>query len=88
MRKSGVSGGNVAGGVYLEYWFKTVAVKSIEWSGSSGDDVPEESVVFEYGALKICYRPQKTDGTLDDGKKVIRAWNKMTNSQTFPEGPS
>jgi type VI secretion system secreted protein Hcp len=81
LRKSGVSSGEKSGGVYLEFHFKLVAVKSIEWSGSSGDDVPEESVVFEYGALKMKYSPQQKDGTL--GKVVERAWNKLTNSNNF-----
>jgi len=81
LRKSGAKGGNTSGDVYLAYDFKLVAVKSVEWSGSSGDDVPEETVVFEYGALKIGYKPQNKDGTL--GKLVERSWNKVTNSATF-----
>jgi hypothetical protein len=43
--------------------------------------VPEETVVFEYGALKMQYYPQNKDGTL--GKVVERAWNKLTNSSNF-----
>ncbi len=81
LRKSGAKGGSVSGDVYLSYDFKIVAVKSVEWSGSSGDDVPEETVVFEYGALKIGYKPQNKDGTL--GKLVERSWNKVTNSANF-----
>ncbi len=81
LRKSGAKGGAVSGDVYLAYDFKLVAVKSVEWSGSSGDDVPEETVVFEYGALKIGYKPQNKDGTL--GKLIERSWNKVTNSATF-----
>jgi type VI secretion system secreted protein Hcp len=81
LRKSGAKGGATSGDVYLSYDFKLVAVKSVEWSGSSGDDVPEETVVFEYGALKIGYKPQNKDGTL--GKLVERAWNKVTNSTNF-----
>jgi type VI secretion system secreted protein Hcp len=81
LRKSGVKAGAVSGGVYLMFHFKLVAVKSIEWSGSSGDDVPEESVVFEYGALQMTYFPQKKDGSLDS--KIERAWNKLTNSNNY-----
>jgi type VI secretion system secreted protein Hcp len=83
LRKSGVSSTGKSGGTYLQYDFATVAVKSVEWSGSSGDDVPEETVVFEYGALKILYFPQNADGTLNSGAKVERAWNKLTNSTNF-----
>ncbi len=81
LRKSGVSPTGPSGGTYLEFHFKLVAVKSIEWSGSSGDDVPEETVVFEYGALKMKYRPQSKDGTL--GAVIERAWNKLTNSGNY-----
>jgi type VI secretion system secreted protein Hcp len=81
LRKSGVKTGNQSGGVYLMFHFKVVAVKSVEWSGSSGDDVPEETVVFEYGALQMTYFPQQKDGTL--GAKVERAWNKLTNSSNY-----
>ncbi len=79
LRKSGAK--STGGDVYLSYDFKLVAVKSVEWTGSSGDDVPEETVVFEYGALQITYRPQNKDGTL--GNKNIKAWNKMTNSPNY-----
>ncbi len=81
LRKSGAKTSGGAGDVYLSYDFKLVAVKSIEWSGSSGDDVPEETVIYEYGALKIGYKPQNKDGTL--GSVIERSWNKVTNSQNF-----
>lgn len=81
LRKSGGKTSGGAGDVYLAYDFKLVAVKSIEWSGSSGDDVPEETVVFEYGAMRIGYRPQNMDGTL--GNIVERSWNKLTNNQSY-----
>jgi len=82
LRKSGsakVQG--KAGQTYLSYKFKLVAVKSIEWSGSSGDDVPEETVVFEYGAMQMTYYPQLADGTM--GNMVQRTWNKLSNSTSF-----
>jgi type VI secretion system secreted protein Hcp len=81
LRKSGAKSSGGAGDVYLAFDFKTVAVKSIEWSGSGGDDVPEETVIFEYGAMKVAYKPQNKDGTL--GGVVERSWNKLTNSQNF-----
>ena len=82
LRKSGAAAGG-SGAVYLDFQFKTVAVKSVEWTGSSGDDVPEETIVFEYGALQISYIPQTNTGALDPSKKVIKAWNKLTNSINF-----
>lgn len=81
LRKSGVKSSGGAGDVYLAYDFKLVAVKSVEWSGSSGDDVPEETVIFEYGALKIGYKPQDKTGKL--GNVIERSWCKVTNNQDF-----
>ena len=81
LRKSGVKSSGGAGDVYLAYDFKLVAVKSVEWSGSSGDDVPEETVIFEYGAMRVGYRPQDKTGKL--GAPVIRSWCKVTNNQDF-----
>jgi len=84
LRKSGVMPGasGRSGGTYLEFLFKMVAVKSVEWSGSSGDDVPEETIVFEYAAMKITYKAQKADGTFEQ-QPVIGTWNKVTNSTEF-----
>ncbi len=79
LRKSGggVSKGK-SGKPYLVFEFGMVALKSIEWSGSTGDDVPTETVIFEYGELMVMYRPQKADGTLDKGTPL--GWSKLNNS--------
>ena len=81
LRKSGggVSKGK-SGKPYLVFGFGMVALKSIEWSGSSGDDVPTESIVFEYGELMVMYRPQIEDGTL--GKGTPLGWSKLNNSDS------
>jgi len=55
-----------------------VALKSIEWSGSSGDDAPSETIVFEYGELMVNYFPQKEDGTLAAGNPF--GWSKLVNT--------
>ncbi len=53
-----------------------VAVKSIEWSGATGDDVPTESVVFEFGELFVGYYKQdNTTGVLDTTVKS-GSWSK------------
>jgi len=82
LRKSGAAatGGSdgKAGKAYLVFAFGMVAVKSIEWSGSSGDDVPTESVVFEFGELYIGYYKQTSKGTLD--KPKFGSWSKLTNT--------
>jgi type VI secretion system secreted protein Hcp len=83
IRKSGGAPGGGAskaksGAPYLVFAFGMVALKSLEWSGSSGDDVPTETVVFEYGELKVGYYKQKTEGTL--GGVHPGAWSKLNNS--------
>jgi type VI secretion system secreted protein Hcp len=40
---------------YLVFTFGLIFVKTIDWAGSSGDDVPTESIVFDYGAVQIQY---------------------------------
>lgn len=61
---------------YLVFDFKVVAVKSIDWSGPS-DGAPTEQVTFDYGSLRITYRPQNPDGAL--GEPVSRCWDVITN---------
>ncbi len=82
LRKSGASGQS-GGKPYLKYAFKLVAVKSVEWSGSSGDDVPEETVIFEYGAMKVEYFKQSEDGSIPDSHDAQMAWSKTKNRNDF-----
>src|SRR3546814_5722725 len=52
LRRSG-GGRSKSGAPFLSFKFKLVAVTSVNWEGSEGDDVPGETVVFEYDALKL-----------------------------------
>jgi len=79
LRKSGTEKGKT-GQAYLTFAFGMVAVKSLEWSGSSGDDVPTETVIFEYGELAVGYKAQTTTGTL--GALVSGFWSKLNNTDT------
>lgn len=69
-------GGNAAGGIYLVFQFKLVAVKTLSWSYD--DEAPKETITFEYGGLMVQYSLQKPDGTFDtvDYKK---GWNRVKN---------
>jgi type VI secretion system secreted protein Hcp len=80
IRKAGGSAGSSGAG-YLKYTFKLVFVSSINWSGSSGDDVPTETVTFAYGAMQIAYQKQTPDGKL--AAPVIQTWNQLSNSDAF-----
>lgn len=70
-----------SGTPFLVYKFKLVAVKDITWSGSDGDDVPNESVIFEYGAIQIEYTKQKPDGS--KAGTDTQKWSRVKNANQF-----
>ena len=70
-----------AGKPYLEFHFGTVFTTKIEWSGP-GDEGPEESITFAFGALRIFYRKQDKTGKLAD-VPLDMCWNQVTNSDEF-----
>lgn len=80
LRKSGAAAGK-SGGIYLKYLFKMVAVGTVDWSGASGDDVPAEKVIFEYGAIQMAYSKQGAGGALSAPEIV--SWSKLRNDNTF-----
>lgn len=59
MRKAG--GSSETGTPFLKYTFSTVFTTKVSWSGP-GDEGPEESITFVYGALAVQYTPQNSDG--------------------------
>lgn len=80
LRKAGAEAAK-SGDDYLTYTFSKVFVDSVQWSGSTGGlDTPTESVSFSFGAVKIEYKPQKDDGSLDTA--VPAAWNVVNNTNT------
>lgn len=80
LRKAGVEKAK-SGGNYLKFSMKLVAVKKIGWSGTTGDDVCEEEVTFEYGAIKIEYWWQDEAGAVKGPKKT--EWSRIKNKATF-----
>lgn len=86
IRKSGAAAG-ASGAVYLSFEFDVLMVKSIDWSGSSGDDVPTESVVFMYGAMSLTYQRQLSGGQLASDT-YSNAWSAQTNSTTTLSVPA
>ncbi len=73
MRKS--SGGEAAGSLYLVFFFKLAAVKTISWSYD--DESPKETATFEYGGFQIHYAQQKPDGSFLAA--VPSGWNRVRN---------
>ena len=55
----------------------------IDWTGP-GDEGPEESITFAYGALDVAYAQQKPDGSLEPFKNT--SWNQVTNKAEFTAG--
>lgn len=70
-----------SGTTFLRFDFGLVAVKTISWSGSDGDESPKEEVTFEYGALKINYSQQKPTG--EPMPALSSSWNRIYNNQDF-----
>ena len=65
--------------IYLAYGFSSVIIKSIGYSLPAGAEAPREKMVFDYEALSMVYRPQKTDGTFESYVPV-RTWDQVKNS--------
>lgn len=71
-----------SGGVFMTFYFKHVMVQDIEWSGSDGDDICEESVTLQYGAMKIEYQAQTAGGKMSGTKKTA-VWSRVKNSADY-----
>ena len=82
---AGGTGTQTSGTTFLRFDFALVAVKTISWSGSDGDEAPKEEVAFEYGALQVRYVQQGADGkpmTTSDANPV-GSWNRVYNNNKF-----
>lgn len=79
LRRSGGSAED-SGSTFMKFTFKLVMVKDITWSGQDGDDVCEENVVFEYGAIHIEYYKQKNDGSMEKASEA--KWSRTLNKAT------
>jgi type VI secretion system secreted protein Hcp len=73
-----------SGTTFLRFDFALVAVKTISWSGSDGDESPKEEVTFEYGALKVQYQQQDVTGGAKGGV-VAGSWNRVYNNNNFAQ---
>jgi type VI secretion system secreted protein Hcp len=84
LRRSGQEGGR-SGGVYMVFEFKMLMVQDIEWTGSDGDDVCEETVNCQYGAIKVTYKQQLASGDHGDVTQGMGAaeWSRIKNKNVF-----
>jgi type VI secretion system secreted protein Hcp len=76
LRRSGGAAG-VSGKTFLKWEFKLCMIQDISWSGSDGDDICEETVVLQYGAMKVTYTPQDKQGK--DGTPKTGEWSRVLN---------
>jgi type VI secretion system secreted protein Hcp len=92
LRRAGGSAGGVnatsnqtSGTTFLRFDFALVAVKTISWSGSDGDEACKEEVQFEYGALQVRYVQQGADGKVMSGgdSQPVGSWNRVWNNNQF-----
>jgi type VI secretion system secreted protein Hcp len=72
------------GVAFLQYSYKLVAVATL--STSHTDEVPQETVTFQYGDLQIRYAQQKPDGTLL--APVVAGWDIVKNVQDVGTSPT
>lgn len=85
LRRAGgaATGTSMASGTtFLRFDFGLVAVKTISWSGSDGDEACKEEVTFEYGALKVRYLQQDVSGAAK-GAPIPGAWNRVYNNNNY-----
>jgi type VI secretion system Hcp family effector len=70
------------GGGAETFDFHLVTVQSIVWQGSK-DEIPTESIQFEYGELELAYQTQGTGVTSSSF-----GWNRVTNSPSNGPPPA
>ncbi|MEM1431681.1 MAG: type VI secretion system tube protein Hcp [Pseudomonadota bacterium] len=81
LRRSGAADG-VSGKTFLKWQFQLVMVQDISWSGSDGDDICEETVVFQYGAMKVEYWAQDAQGKMNQ-TPLKGEWSRVLNEANF-----
>jgi type VI secretion system secreted protein Hcp len=81
LRRSGEAD-SASGGTFLRFEFALVMVQDISWSGSDGDDICEETVIFQYGAMKVQYYPQGAQGKMK-GEPMQMMWSRVKNNASM-----
>lgn len=76
LRRSGGLDG-ASGATFLKFDFKLVMLQDISWSGSDGDDICEETLVMQYGAMKVEYLKQDVKGKMKTHSNQM--WSRVKN---------
>jgi type VI secretion system secreted protein Hcp len=84
LRRSGGSNSK-SGKTFIKFHFKLILVQEMTWSGADGDDVLEEDITLQYGAIKIEYFKQspKGDMTKAQGDKGEAKWSRVLNKAIY-----
>jgi len=80
LRRSGGAAG-ASGATFLKFEFKLVMIEEINWSGSDGDDICEEELTIEYGAMKVTYYQQDKQGKMKEHSNAM--WSRVKNKSDF-----
>lgn len=72
---------NRSGTTFMKFEFRLVMVQDISWSGADGDDVCEETVVLQFGAIQVQYMPQDKAGKMQKPKEA--KWSRVKNNASL-----
>jgi type VI secretion system secreted protein Hcp len=65
---------------FLTWTFSDILVTSYQTSASAGgDDVPFDSISLNFSKIKVEYKSQKADGSLD--APIVAGWDVKTNTK-------
>ena len=81
-RSAGSQAEGKSGQTFMKFEFRLVMVQDISWSGSDGDDVCEETVILQYGAIKINYYKQDKTGKMA-AKPEEAMWSRVKNNASL-----
>ena len=63
---------------YLKIKFGELLISSFQTGGSQGEEIPVDSISFNFSKIEYTYSPQKPDGSLDTAIPVH--WDLQTNT--------
>jgi type VI secretion system secreted protein Hcp len=81
-RAAGANAGGKSGITFMKFDMRLVMVQDISWSGSDGDDVCEETVIFQFGAIQIHYFAQDAKGKMASSPKEAM-WSRVKNNASL-----
>lgn len=81
------SGGSTqkSGATFMKCHFRLMMVQDMSWSGADGDEFLEETVIFQYGAIKIEYFKQDKAGKMQkaSGGQGEVKWSRVKNKADY-----